>query len=184
MATVVSDKLVTAEEFFRYPSSEGKQELVRGRVIEMAPASGEHGDTQTDIVVALKPFAKSRGLGYVVSEVGFTLSKGPDIVRAPDVAFIARERFPDGLPARFIDGSPDIAVEVVSPNDSHIDVMEKVGEYLDAGTRLVWVASRRTRSVTVHRSDGTAQTLRADDVLSGEDVLLGFEVYVRELFGG
>ena len=150
----------------------------------MPPAGGEHGDVQFGLGGRMRLHADATGAGYVIGEVGFYLARNPDTVRAPDVAFVARERFPHGLPQEFIDGAPDLAVEVVSPNDSHADVMEKVGEYLDAGTRLVWVASRRTRSVTVHRPDGTAQTLRADDVLSGEDVLPGFQVRVRELFGG
>jgi Uma2 family endonuclease len=176
-------KLLTAEEFLHYPSGEGRQELVRGRVVEMAPAGGGHGDTQTEFVLAMKPVARAQHLGFVISETGFILSRAPDVVRAPDVAFIAHDRLPGGLPEGFIEGPPDIAVEIVSPGDTHTEVMEKIGEYLAAGARLVWVASRRSRTVTVHRSDGTAQTLRADDVLSGEDVMPGFEVRVADLFG-
>src|SRR5438270_526872 len=136
------ERLLTAEEFLNYPDRAGKQELVAGEVIQMAPANGEHGDQQSEFVVWMRPYAKRHGLGHVVVEVGFVLSRNPDTVRAPDVSFVTLQRFPNGLPGHFIDGPPDIAVEVVSPNDTHAEVMKKVGEYLDAGTRLVWVASR------------------------------------------
>jgi Uma2 family endonuclease len=182
-AVETNEKVLTAEEFFNFPSSEGKQELVRGRVIEMAPAGGGHGRAQIRFGSRMEPHVEQSGQGYVVSEVGFILDRSPDVVRAPDVAFVARDRFPAGVPDTFIEGAPDLAVEVVSPGDTHTAVMEKVGEYLDAGTRLVWVASPRMRTVVVHRSDGSSQTLRADDVLSGEDVMPGFEVRVAELFG-
>ncbi|MGH2353054.1 MAG: Uma2 family endonuclease [Chloroflexota bacterium] len=175
--------LLTADEFYALPSSEGKQELVRGEVIEMAPPGGGHGYVQLGLGVRMRLHADHTKQGFVVTEVGFRLATGPDLVRAPDVAFVAAARFPEGrLPETYIDGAPDIAVEVVSPSDTFAEVEEKVQEYLDAGARLVWVAQSRAKAVRVYTPDGTSRTLRGDDVLSGDEVMPGFEVRVAELF--
>ena len=180
---MVSTKtLMTADEFFMLPSGRGKQELVRGEVIEMAPVGGEHGDVQLEIGVRMRLHARQHQQGYVVVEVGFCLRCSPDTVRAPDVAFVAQARYPTELPRAFIPGGPDIAVEVVSPGDTMTQVQEKVEEYLAAGTRLVWIANPATRTLTVHYPNRTSRTLRADEILSGEDVMPGFEVCVGDLF--
>jgi Uma2 family endonuclease len=107
----------------------------------------------------------------------------PDKVRRADVSFIrfgrlTREQPPEG----HIRLAPDLAVEVVSPNDLAYDVDSKVEDYLQAGVRLVWVVNPVTRTVRVHRPDGPGATLRADDELTGGDVLPGFSCRIRELF--
>ncbi len=106
-------------------------------------------------------------------------------MRAPDLTFTASARFPDGaLPRGYIDGPPDIAVEVVSPHDTHSEALEQVQDYLDAGAGLVWVADPQTRSVTVHHRGGTSRTLRHGEALTGEDVMPGFQVAIGGLFRG
>ena len=175
--------LLTAEEFYRLPDKDGKQELVQGEVIEKMPPGGEHGYLQVRLAGRMMAFVERDLSGFVVVETGFRLFKDPDTVRGPDIAFIAAARFPTGrLPKAFIEGAPDIAIEVVSPDDTAQEVADKVIEYLDAGARRVWVAYPSTQSVVVHLPDGSAQTLRGDDVLSGEDIFPGFEMRVRELF--
>lgn len=176
--------LLTADDFYTLPSREGKQELVRGGVVEMALAGGEHGDVQLELGMRMRLHAKRTRQGYVIDEVGFRLATAPDTVRAPDVAFITAARFPAGrLPETYIDGAPDIAVEVISPNDPPSEIEEKVQEYLEAGARLVWVVDPSTRTVAVHSPDRSPRLLRNDEVLSGEEVLPGFAVRVAELFG-
>src|SRR5439155_12030612 len=106
----------------------------------------------------------------------------PDTVRALDVAFVARERVPaEGKPEGFWIGAPDLAVEVVSPSDRFDEVLEKVEEYLAAGTRLVWIVLPRTQAVMVCRSAREATILRGDEELGGEDVLAGFVCRVKDL---
>jgi len=176
--------LLTADDFYTLPSCGGKQELVRGSVVEMAPAGGKHGDVQLELGMRMRLHAKRTRQGYVIGEVGFRLATAPDTVRAPDVAFITAARFPAGrLPETYIDGAPDIAVEVISPNDPPSEMGKKVQEYLEAGARLVWVVDPSTRTVAVHYPDRSPRLLRNDDVLSGEEVLPGFAVRVAELFG-
>jgi Uma2 family endonuclease len=180
---VTATRLLTADEFLRLPSTEGKQELVQGEVVEKAPVGGEHGRLQVDVGAPMGQVAKQTGSGFVVVETGFRLFLDPDTVRAPDIAFIAAGRLPSGrLPRGFIDGAPDIAVEVVSPDDTAAEIAEKVTEYLDAGAKRVWVVYPSTRSVMVHLPDRSSRTLRGDDFLSGEDILPGFRLAIGDLF--
>jgi Uma2 family endonuclease len=108
------------------------------------------------------------------AETGFQLATDPDTVRAPDVAFVARDRLPlsgtTGYPAL----APDLAVEVLSPGDRPGEVLTKVADWLSAGTRLVWVVDPERRMARVYRRDGSESILAVDGVLEGEDVLPGF----------
>lgn len=179
----IASRLVTAEDLFRLPSHDGKTELVRGEVIEMAPPGGEHGGLQLSLAGRMYVHSQANGLKFVVTETGFRLRSHPDTVRAPDIAFVEARRLPSGkLPAGYIDGPPTLAVEIVSPGDTHQDVQEKIAEYLEAGARRVWAVNPRQQSVTVHHPDGSSRTLRHEDTLSGEDSFPGFAVKVRDLF--
>jgi Uma2 family endonuclease len=110
------------------------------------------------------------------------LARGPDDVRAPDLAFIALERLPDGrLPDGFVEGAPDLAIEILLPNDRVMETEAKVEAYLTAGARAVWVVNPRARHLTVHTPDGLARILRETDDLA-TDVLPGFRCRVAEIF--
>jgi Uma2 family endonuclease len=103
-------------------------------------------------------------------------------VRSPDISFVARGRFKKGaVPKGFIPFAPDLAVEVLSPEDCSRFVLDKVGEYLDAGVRMVWVLDPNARSASIYRSLTSVRTLSANDALNGEDVLPGFRCRLREI---
>ena len=107
----------------------------------------------------------------------------PDRVRKPDGSFIALDRLSsDALPQGHCEIVPDLAVEVISPNDRYHEVEEKVDEYLQAGVRLVWVVHPQKKTIRIHRANGTMQDLHLADELSGEDVLVGFRCPVSEVF--
>ena len=91
---------------------------------------------------------------------------------------------PDGLPEQYLPFAPDIAVEVISVSDKHMDVQDKVEDWLTAGTALVWVVNPGNKTVTVHRTGRDPRVLRENDMLDGEEVCPGFSVKVTELFGG
>ncbi len=150
----------------------------------MTPAGGGHGRVAFTVGFLLGAHVKARRLGEVVAaETGFLIARNPDTVRAPDAAFIAAARVPaDGLPAGFIPFAPDIAVEVLSPSDSQLDVEDKIEQWLGAGTAMVWVVNPRGRTVTVHRAGRDPRVLRDSDVLGGEEVCPGFSAKVAELF--
>jgi Uma2 family endonuclease len=104
-------------------------------------------------------------------------------LRSPDVSFVARGRFPqETVPVGFIEFAPDLAAEVLSPDDRRRDVLEKVGEYLDAGTRLVWVVDPESRTAAVYRSLTDVRHLAGNDSLEGEEVVPGFSCRLEEIF--
>jgi Uma2 family endonuclease len=183
--TAIEKVLLTAEDLWQLPDDDQKYELVAGELIRMPPSGFLHGTVAMDFGGIIREHVKKYDLGVVcAAETGFKLRQNPDTVRAPDVAFVSKERLlAQGKPEKFWEGAPDLAVEVVSPNDRFDDVLEKVQEYLAAGARLVWVALPRTKSVMVYRSNGEVRMLREDEELSGEDVLPKFLCQIKQLFG-
>ena len=107
----------------------------------------------------------------------------PGRIRKPDVAFILRERLPDGrVPIGTTHIRPDIAVEVISPFDEYEEVEEKIADYFDAKIPLIWVVSPRNRTVLVYRTDGSAQRLRDSDYLTADPIIPGIRILVADLF--
>ena len=188
MAVSVAKTLVTAGELpalsARFSALGKRTELVGGGLVVMAPAGGRHGQVTHTLALFIGVHVRNRNLGRVfAAETGFVLRRDPDTVRAPDVAFVAHGRLGvEETPAGFLELAPDLAVEVVSPGDSTAAIRDKVRDWLDAGTRLVWMVRPRTRTVDVHRAARPAETLRDGDVLDGGSVLEGFAVPVRDLF--
>lgn len=156
----------------------GRCELVCGELIMMMPPGGRHGRLANLIAHALTGFVEARGLGTILAETGFVLARDPDTLRAPDVAFVRGDRaIGDG----FIDGAPNLAVEVVSPGDRPGQVSDKVAEWLEAGAEAVWLVDPRARTVTVH--DGARpKVLEETDTLDGGGVLPGFRLDLGEFF--
>jgi Uma2 family endonuclease len=176
--------LMTAEELGSLPDGNLRRELVRGEMIEMTPAAAESGRVSMRIGSRVDTFVGAQGLGAVyTAEAGFVLSSDPDTVRAPDVAFVARER---ALAHRstegFFPGAPDLAVEVVSPTDSATDLQLKVTEYLEAGTQLVWVVCPATRQVAVYTPGMEVTIVTEGGTLLGGPVLPGLSIPVAEIF--
>jgi Uma2 family endonuclease len=176
-------RLVTAEELWAMPNN-ARRELVRGEVRTMAPAGFDHGAVIMNIGVPLGAYVKAHRLGLVLgAETGFVLKRNPDVVRGADVSFVQASRIPaGGRPVKFWEGAPDLAVEVVSPGDTVEEVEEKVTDYLDAGTRMVWEVHPRRKTVTVHRPGSQPTVLRAGDTLDGSDVVPGFRLVVDQAF--
>lgn len=168
--------LMTAEELLRLNLPNKRTELVRGVLIVREPAGYQHGDVAMRLAAAIFAHVETYKLGRVfAAETGFTLRRNPDTVRAPDVAFISNERLPDPRPRGFAELAPDLAVEVLSPDDRPGEVLAKVGDWLNAGARLVWVVDPTRVIARVYRADGSESILGATDALRGEDVLPGFE---------
>jgi Uma2 family endonuclease len=182
MAT--AENIITAEQLLA-AGDIGRCELVRGKLIMMSPAGAEHGWVMTNLAVPLAIFVKQRSLGRVFgAETGFRIGRDPDTVRAPDVAFVTAERIGAGLAPGFFPGPPDLAVEVLSPEDRAGEVLAKVQDWLDAGCRAVWVADPRTRTVTVYRSRSDIVVLGESETLSDGDLLPDFQLPVSEVFEG
>ena len=175
---------LTAEELLRLSTTGRRYELVKGELFEMPPAGGRHGSVAMRIGSLLYAYVRAHSLGEVfAAETGFILRRDPDTVRAPDAAFVAGERLPEGeLPTGYLEMVPDLAVEVVSPGDSAREVREKVDDWLRAGVRLLWAIDPATRSVTVYRSTDDFSVLSEDDNLDGGQVIAGFSANIEDLF--
>jgi Uma2 family endonuclease len=174
-------RLVTAEELEKFPDDDYRYELVEGRLIRMSPVGLPHGEIVMNIGARLLPHVRRQGLGLVVTEVGFTLKRNPDTVRAPDVAFIRRDRLPADRRG-FYNGPPDLAIEVLSPDDTRSEVRDKVAEYLACGVPLVIVVDPDEQSATVSRPTMEPVRLSGNDVLDLSDIVDGFSCHVQELF--
>jgi len=174
----------TASELFEMPDDGFRYELVKGELRRMSPSGSEHAVVIGRLTVRLGQHVEANSLGiYFGAEGGFKIASDPDTVRAPDIAFIGRERIPAaGIPKNFWPGAPDLAVEVVSPGDTRREVKEKVEDWLGAGTRAVWVVEPRRRTVSVYRSATDVTRLSEDDELDGGEVVPGFRCQVSEIF--
>jgi Uma2 family endonuclease len=180
----VTGKAMTAEQLLHLPETNGRHELIKGELIAMTPAGFGHGAVVLKIAGPLWQHVESSKLGLVLAaETGFKLESDPDTVRAPDVAFVRRERLPVGsLPAAFWIGAPDLAVEVLSPDDRVFEVEQKIADWLSAGASVVWVVNPKSRTVVVHQADAKARTLTVHDTLDGGDVVPGFRLAVADIF--
>ncbi len=176
-------RFITAEELLEMPSDR-MCELVRGEIVDMSPPGQGHGLIGNNFSWLITTFVKAGKLGRVYgSETGFKLAKNPDTVRAPDVAFVRSNRLPQDPFARsYFEGSPDLAIEVLSPSDRAEAVEEKVDEYLGAGAIEVLVVSPKRRTVTVYKSNANPVVIGESDRLTGLETLPGFECEVAAIF--
>ena len=176
-----SDHLVTATDLAILPEDGHRYELVRGCLVRDQAPGFEHSTIVANLCYHLKAWSLQSKTGVVGSDGGFKLQSDPDTVRAPDVAFISHERLPV-KPTGFMDGAPDLAVEVVSPNDRMGDVLDKVRDYFDAGVWQVWVVVPTNRTVMIHRSLQDATVLNENDIIAGDGILSGLELPVADIF--
>lgn len=176
--------LVTAARLVEQQGDGYRCELILGEVVKMSPTGGKHGVIALRIGRLLGNWADQQGIGLVfAAETGFKLATNPDTVRAADVALVLNERVPAaGVPDSFWEGAPDLAVEVLSPNDSASDVLDKVRDYLAAGADQVWIADPKSSAVSVYRSLQDVQTLTARETLVGTGAVEGFRCGVGEFF--
>ena len=186
MATAVGTERMTAADFFRHPAAKGPSELVHGEIRILSPAGGRHGGIAGNIYFALRAYVEPRGLGHCFADgTGFALPPDDDVMRSPDAAFVRAGRLPDEyLPDGWVPLAPDFAVEVLSPSETHSDVMEKLDDYFAGGTELAWVVDPRRRGVEVHAAGRPVRWVPFGAELDGAPVLPEFRVAVAQLFKG
>jgi Uma2 family endonuclease len=175
---------VTAEQLLRMPDDGYRYELIAGELRKRSLAGWRQGAVAGELLGLLGMYVIETNLGRVLGAgTGFLLARDPDTVRAPDIAFLGKERLQGEMPEEaFWPGAPELAVEVLSPGDTAGEVDEKVGAWLDAGVSMVWVVNPKWRTVTVYRSATEIKTLTENDELEGEDVVPGFRCRVGEMF--
>ena len=176
-----ASRLLTADDLLTLPDDGMRHELVDGALLVYPPPGARHGLVQVAVASLLKRHVTAHALGVVFVETGFILRRDPDVVRAPDVSFLSAARVPaSGIPSGYIDGPPDLAVEVISPSDTLYEVEDKIAQYLAAGTRLAWVINPHRRTVAAHAPGAPVHVLGEGDTLDAGDVVPGFRCAVRE----
>ncbi len=152
----------------------------------MEPPGWDHGVVQVAVGQLLRDHVRERNLGVVTGEVGFLLDSDPDTVLAPDVAFVNRERADpvQGSP-KYFPGPPDLAIEIVSPDDTRPKLRAKALSWLGWGTRAALILDAQRGTVIVHRSSGgMATTLTGDERVDLTDVVDGWALTAADLIGG
>ena len=184
MEAITERKIWTDEELMSLPDDGFKYELVDGEIVGSEKEFG-HGRICYQLGVELNHAAEKSRSGIVVaSSTGFRMRSGN--VLCPDASFIsiARIRAIGGMPDGFFEGAPDLAVEVLSPNDRIHALHRKLVKYFENGTKLCWVVNPKEETVYVYHSPARDTILTKVDTLDGEDVVPGFKLPVSELFKG
>jgi Uma2 family endonuclease len=183
---IASPIVMSAHELLTYDSHGRRTELVKGTLIVREPVGGAHAGVLFELSVAFGVYLRTTNpvAGRVlVGDPGFWLAHDPDTVRAPDLAFLSTERLEGGkIGEGFLQGVPDLAVEIRSPHDRAGALLQKVGEWLEAGTPLVWVIDPRRKSAQIFHADGTVVLVGPNDALDGTPVLPGFVLPLASLW--
>lgn len=171
----------TIDDLLQMPKDGNKYELVDGEIV-VSPCGMRSSEVASNINTLLGTFVKRHRLGKVYSaNVGIRFPNGN--VRSPDVTFVSTAKLPGGKsPESFGDIVPDLVVEVLSPGDSLREVADKIGEYLESGVPLVWLADPQQKAVTAYRSLTDTQRFASTDPITGDPVLPGFSCRVSEFF--
>ena len=174
---------MTADELLVMPHNGYRYELIKGELRQMAPAGSQHGRIAATIGIRLGLFVENNDLGTTyAAETGFIIDTAPDTVRAPDASFVSRERAEAIDEEGFFPGAPDLAVEVVSPNDRASEVTEKAFNWLRAGAKMVIVLDPKTRTATVYRGFDDVRVLTEDDTIDGGDVVPRWQLPLADVF--
>jgi Uma2 family endonuclease len=169
----------------RFPQDDVLYEVVDGKIVELPPMGILETEIGFALATALDRAVKAHRSGKVVSELLFRIDVVRNLKRRPDLAFVSKARWPYGkrVPsAEAWDMVPDLAVEVVSDSNGANEVIVKVNEYFQAGSRLVWVVYTVVRQVYVYSSATDVHILAEQDELDGGEVIAGFCLPLRTLF--
>lgn len=180
--TETSTQRYTPEDLLRMPNGKS-YELVGGELLEK-PKGFKASFVAGQIHALLAEYCRKTKVGISIPEGSYQcFAIERNRVRVPDVSFLQRDRIPTGgLPDGHCRIAPDLAVEVISPNEEYYEVEAKVDEYLNAGVKLVWVVEPNSQTVRVHRHDGTVADFTTAMTITGENVVTGFQCTVAEFF--
>jgi Uma2 family endonuclease len=160
-------------------------EIVNGQRVDVPLMSAYTTWLASRLHIRLGLYAEDKGLGTSVTEMLFVLDAEHDLRRRPDVAFVSTARWPlDRALPRTGDWDvvPDLAIEVISPNDVFKDVLAKVREYFHYGVQVVWVIAPEEQQVYVYDSPAHVRILTGQDELMGGEVIPGFRMPLVHLF--
>ena len=181
---IVAPKIWTDEEFMALPDDGHHYEIINGELIDMGNSGALHGYVCSTLMILLGGYVRQHNLGAMLdSSTAFKMKNGNK--RSPDIAFFAKERLQGMavLPSGYLEGAPDLAVEVLSPGNTVEEIDDKLTEYFENGSRLVWVINPTQHYVLVYRSaQEPDRLLKGKDSLDGEEVIPGFTLAIADLF--
>src|SRR5215216_1499956 len=183
--SATSTALMTAEELMQLPPDGFRYELINGELEKMPPPGHPHGRIALRLSVYLGQFILNNGLGEAfATDTGFKLTSNPDTVLAPDFAFVTNERFrKESETEGYWPGPPDLAAEVLSPNDRPGKVSKKIAQWFSFGTKQVWIVDPKRSTVTIYRSPVDTTTFAGSDYLESSDLFPGFRISLDMNFG-
>ena len=180
----IATKTWTDEAFMALPDDGHHYEIINGELIDMGNSGALHGYVCSLALAALAGYILPKKLGVILdSSTAFKMKNGNK--RSPDIAFFAKERLQGMavLPSGYLEGAPDLAVEVLSPGNTVEEIEDKLTEYFESGSRLVWVIHPTQHYVLVYRSaQEPDRLLKEKDSLDGEEVIPGFTLAIADLF--
>ena len=180
----IATKTWTDEAFMALPDDGHHYEIINGELIDMGNSGALHGYVCSLALAALAGYILPKKLGVILdSSTAFKMKNGNK--RSPDIAFFAKERLQGMavLPSGYLEGAPDLAVEVLSPGNTVEEIEDKLTEYFENGSRLVWVIHPTQHYVLVYRSAHEPdRLLKGKDSLDGEEVIPGFSLAIADLF--
>ena len=183
MSIATDKKILTDEEFRGLSEDDSHYELINGEVVDMGNSGMEHGNISAYLCGLIELYARPKKLGVTCdSSTAFSLKSGNK--RSPDISFISKDRLLGlkRLPKGYFQGAPDLAVEVISPNNTFEELHQKIVEYFENGCRLVWVIHPDEKSILVYHKPQPDKLLQSTDHLDGENILPGFTLAVADLF--
>jgi Uncharacterized protein conserved in cyanobacteria len=184
LETPAEEKVWTDAEFMALNRDGHRYEIVNGELIDMGNSGAKHGYVCSILMILLGGYVHIQKLGAMFdSSTAFKMKSGNK--RSPDVSFMAKERLQglEELPDGFLEGAPDLAVEILSPSNTVEEIHNKLVEYFENGARLVWVINPKEKYVLVYRSSQEPdRLLKSVDSLDGEEIVSGFTLPVADLF--
>jgi Uma2 family endonuclease len=173
---------LTLDEFLKLPETKPASELVDGEVVQKTMPTYAHAIIERLLSLAVSLFLREHPIGDGGPEFRCIFGPaGQERAFVPDFVFVTAERLQGLRGDQPFRGAPDLAVEILSPDDRWIEVMEKVRFYLENGVRLVWVINPEARTVMVMWSPSASRFLSEDETLDGSEVLPGFSAPVHDI---
>ncbi len=175
-------KTYTVEEYIKLPDNGKRYELIEGELIEMPGPNINHGRLTNRLAVSLTNYITNSGqnLGEIFSNMAVILSS--KTAPLPDVVFISAEKINNFEGSQVFSGAPDLAIEVISPTDKWSEIIDKVRLYHSYQVTLVWVVDPFDKAVLVFRPNQSRRSLFIGDDLTGEEIIPGFTLPVKDLF--
>jgi len=180
--SAVETKFWSDEELLALPKDGHDHEIIHGELY-MSPASADHGGVISELLTLLNTHVRKNKLGKILDgQTGFRMQSGD--LYSPDISFMSAPRWlaHKATKSVFIQGAPDLAVEVLSPSDTTDAIETKIAQYFENGTRLLWVINLYSRTAIEYRNAQPTRLIKKDEPLDGLDVVPGFTLPLQEIF--